>query len=403
MKVAVIGAGLQGACTALELSSHGISVDLYDRNDAALSEASSHNEGKIHLGYNYAKDTTLNTARLMARAALAFAPLLRRWTGGTSDLLRTSQAFCLALHRDSLVTADEMEAYLRACAACTQQAASSGPADYFGRDYTAPVQRLEGVADTFDSDFVTAVFRVPEVALDVTALADVVRAALSREPDIHLRLNAEVTEVDVSGQTPCVRGRCDGSAWSEPYDHVVNAAWDGRLAIDATAGAKPKMPWLFRMKYYLRLPAHDSMAGLPPTNFVLGPFGDMVRYADGSAYLCWYPDCVRLMSSLVTPPRWPRRLEPDSEASLRVSVFEHLQQLVPSLSRLPDEILLGGEIHGGVIFAAGSTDIADPASGLHQRTAIGPVSYGRYHTVDTGKLTTAPLFATVISDRIRGI
>ncbi|PYR72438.1 MAG: FAD-binding oxidoreductase, partial [Acidobacteria bacterium] len=54
MQVAVLGAGLQGSCVAMELASAGISVDLFDKNDRCMSQASAQNEGKIHLGYLYA-------------------------------------------------------------------------------------------------------------------------------------------------------------------------------------------------------------------------------------------------------------------------------------------------------------------------------------------------------------
>ena len=77
MRVAVLGAGLQGACTALELARAGVKVDLYERESACLTRASAQNEGKVHLGYVFAKDPTLATARAMARGALTFMPLLR--------------------------------------------------------------------------------------------------------------------------------------------------------------------------------------------------------------------------------------------------------------------------------------------------------------------------------------
>ena len=40
--------------------------------------------------------------------------------------------------------------------------------------------------------------------------------------------------------------------------------------------------------------------------------------------------------------------------------------------------------------AAGHSDIDDPASELHCRYDVGVKSFGRYHSVDTGKLTLAP-------------
>ena len=79
MRVAVLGAGLQGACVALELAAAGINVDLYDKNERCVTQASAQNEGKIHLGYVYAYDRTLNTARTMIQGTLVFATLLRRY------------------------------------------------------------------------------------------------------------------------------------------------------------------------------------------------------------------------------------------------------------------------------------------------------------------------------------
>ncbi len=60
-------------------------------------------------------------------------------------------------------------------------------------------------------------------------------------------------------------------------------------------------------------------------------------------------------------------------------------------------------VKGGVIFAWGETDIDDPDSGLHERHAIGTRSSEGYHSIDTGKLTMAPLFAQVAADRVLGM
>jgi len=78
MRVAVLGGGLQGACIAMELASAGISVDLYDKNDRCMSQASAQNEGKIHLGYVFANDRSLRTARTVIKGAVTFASLMRR-------------------------------------------------------------------------------------------------------------------------------------------------------------------------------------------------------------------------------------------------------------------------------------------------------------------------------------
>ena len=50
-------------------------------------------------------------------------------------------------------------------------------------------------------------------------------------------------------------------------------------------------------------------------------------------------------------------------------------------------------VDAGIITAWGATDIDDPNSGLHQRHEVGPWARDGWISVDTGKLTTAPLFA----------
>lgn len=65
--VAVLGAGIQGCCLALELARRGISVHLLDCHPEPLLGASTNNEGKLHLGFVYAKDPDRATHDLMVR------------------------------------------------------------------------------------------------------------------------------------------------------------------------------------------------------------------------------------------------------------------------------------------------------------------------------------------------
>ena len=115
MRVAVLGGGLQGACVALELAGAGVSVDVYDKNARCLTQASAQNEGKIHLGYVYANDPSLSTARMMIRGAATFAPLLRRWIGAAVDAVPVSAPFYYAVHADSLLGVGEVERHFACC------------------------------------------------------------------------------------------------------------------------------------------------------------------------------------------------------------------------------------------------------------------------------------------------
>lgn len=107
-RVAVVGAGIQGCCIALELARRGVDVEPFERREAPMLGASRQCEGKLHLGYVYAADRTLGTARLMARGAATFLPALRGWIDADADTLALSEPFHYAVHRDSLFSPDDL-------------------------------------------------------------------------------------------------------------------------------------------------------------------------------------------------------------------------------------------------------------------------------------------------------
>lgn len=404
MRIGVLGGGLQGACVALELAAQGVEVDLYERDDRCLSRASRHNEGKIHLGYVYANDATRRTARTMAMGARCFQPLMRRWIGAAIDSIPVSAPFHYVVHRRSMLGLAEVEEHFAATQQILAEENEGLPMEYFGCDYREQPSRLSEAecARHFAPDSILAAYRTPEIAIDSEALANAVRAHLTSAPNIRCRVQTVVGAVDPRSESVTVFSEKAGAPAREEYEHVVNTAWDGRLAIDQTAGVKAPRPWLYRMKYFLRLRSPGNGATLPTTTIVLGPFGDVVRFPNGETFLSWYPAGMTDVSSEIAPPAWPLALEPEAAAAMRENILSGLAAVIPGAGELPADLTNACRVKAGVIVAWGSTDIPDRESGLHERFAIGPVSYGRYHTIDTGKLTLAPYFGKLAADRILG-
>jgi hypothetical protein len=212
---------------------------------------------------------------------------------------------------------------------------------------------------------------------------------------VRLLAGVTVEGVRLMGDEAAVRFQ--GGRAEATYDHVVNALWDGRLAVDATAGMAPERPWVHRCKYGIRVEWSGAAAAVPSTTVVLGPFGDVVRWSDGRGYLSWYPSCRTAASTSLAPPAWPTTLPPAQAAALLAETRGALAELVPALAVLEARCV---EVRGGAIVAWGASDIADPDSGLHERWRVGPRSDGPYHSVDTGKYCLAPLFAMEVADRI---
>lgn len=388
MRVAVLGGGLQGASVALALAARGARVDLFEKRAGCMTQASRQNEGKIHFGYVFANDASLASSRLMIDGALVFEPLIRRWLGARADALTPSAPFHYFVHRDSLLQPDELQARYDAIAAYARDVGAG--ASCYGADPRAPVRRLaESERDVIaDARTVQAAFITPEIALDPFVLSDLVVAALDAEPAITVHLNCMATKITPQARDCVVAIEGPGGPAELAYDHVVNATWEDLLALDVSAGAPlPAAPWSWRVKHFVRV----ANADVPTATIVLGPFGDIVRYRDSGAMLSWYPVGRRGMSSDVRPPAWPLELDDAAAEEARRGILEGLARIAPAVAGIPDAS--SAQVYGGIIYAAGDTDVDRRDSGLHVRSSVGPVSRGRYHTVNTGKWTLAPLFA----------
>jgi hypothetical protein len=383
----------------MDLAASGFHVDLFDRNSDCMTQASLRNEGKVHLGYVYANDPTLRSAAMMVEGAACFGRLLEQWLEVPMSRFGHSRPFNYVVHRDSLITSAEFDRHVKRTHELVVQRVR--PEDYFGEDLSQAPARVPDseVADDYHPSAVQAVYRTNEIGIDPRALAQEVRLRIAVDSSIHPILETEVRRVRIDGDGLAVDFTNRAGSDSVRYDHVVNALWDGRLAIDATMGLLPKRPWLFRVKHFLAL--RSASLRLPSTTIVLGPFGDVVDYGNETFYLSWYPSGLQGSSSGLEVPDHLRTLPDGSAGAVRAGIAEGLASVVNGVRGLSPADLDAGELAGGVIFAWGASDIDDLRSGLHDRFAIGPFMLGRYHTVDTGKLTTAPLHAKVVGDRIR--
>ncbi|AMN38642.1 FAD-dependent oxidoreductase [Rhodoplanes sp. Z2-YC6860] len=402
MTIAVLGGGFQGCCIALALADRGQSVVIFERNQVVLSRTAIANEGKVHLGWMYAADPSLATARMMMEGALAFAPFLHRYLGLPIESLATSEPASYVVHRDSQHTAAKVREYFAAVHRLIVDASNGRQGAYFGSDLTVSPREWSAQerASVFDPAIAVAAFDTPEIAIDPVALAQHVQRALTSHPRIELRCAHEVLGVSEEATGVVVKTSGAHGQKLERFDHAVNALWEGRLSVDETAGLRPGRPWLHRLKYGVGFSWPDRLPRPPSATFVSGPFGEIVSYPDKTTYLTWYPTCVKAMSSDLVPPRWSTHPPEPLRSEIVHGTIQALSKFVRALAPVDATELKDVWVKGGAIVAWGETDIDDPESELHRRYEIGVHTRSRYHSVDPGKLTMAPYFADKCADRI---
>jgi hypothetical protein len=387
-----------GSSLALFLARKGAQVTLIDAAPKPFSGASRWNEGKVHLGYLYAADPSLKTARALLPGGITFKRLTEELIGLPLKPVTTAEDDIYLVHRDSIIAFDVMQRYFEAVSALVREhpAASDYLVDACD-SATRPLSRSE-LDELTDTRAVVAGFRVVERSVWTGWVADRYIDALFAEPHIELLLATRVTGVRPAGTS--VNGSWHveaGSSLTASFDFVVNALWEGRIAVDATVGLKDDPGWSHR--YRLALFVHtDSCFDVPNAVLALGPFGDIKNYTGHDFYLSWYPAGLVAEGHSLQPPSLPT-LDEAAKRAITNSVVAELGGVIPWIN----EVTAGAQtttLDGGWVFAGGRGSLRDSFATVHKRYGFGIRRLGSYISVDTGKYSVAPWLARKLAEQI---
>ena len=402
-RIAILGGGMLGICTALELARRGCRVTLLEGSGDVLQGASRWNEGKIHLGFLYAADPTLSTAKRLIPGGLAFASLVSRILGRSLAEFVTAEDDIFLVHRDSVVNATEFEAYAHRIAALVRDASSqAGNLSYLTDVTQASIRSLSmsELSDVSGSDEVVAGYRVPERSISTVAIADLLRQVVLDNPQVDVRTNTWVTSVrrHTDGRLEVVTATEPISeVEGGPFDVVINALWEGRPAIDVTLGIQPPAPWShrFRAAVFARSSGGKAFSAVLCT----GPFGDVKHYPDGRLYLSWYASGLLAEGHDIEPPRDSAIMTDARCGEILTGTVNSLSRFFPALRQF-NEYAHEIEVHGGWVYAVGQGSLANPASTLHRRDKFNITIDRGYISVDTAKYSLAPWLAVRIAETV---
>lgn len=406
MTTAILGAGILGTCAALEIADRGGRVVLIDRNAHPISEASLHNEGKVHIGFTYAADPTPHTVRTLQAGAVRFLDVLARWAPADALARLHSHPFDYAVLDDSQVPADAVERHFAQVEEAWKLAARGTTRQPVAPDrpFWRPLSPAERAA-RYDPGRVTAAFETAEIAIDPRGLAPLLRQAVAGHPRIEWLGQTRITGIEPQDRGYCVladgplAGGRGGPVRLGPFPAVVNALWANRPWLDRMVGIDQPGPWFTRFKAGVRLAAPPP-AGLRSVTAVLGPYGDIVVQPHGATYLSWYPDCMIGSTRNAGRSDWSDHagaIDPARVASRTIAAMAAIQPAAAAFLASPPAAI---DVSGGAIYALAVSDIDDRASRLHRRDVVGIRSRDAYHSVDTSKFTLGPALAVDVADRV---
>jgi glycine/D-amino acid oxidase-like deaminating enzyme len=386
-QIAVLGAGMLGSSLAILLARRGVRVTLFEASERPMNRAGRWNEGKIHLGYLYAADRSLNTARKLIPGGVAFQPIVENMIGSSIEPHLTRGDEIFLTHAKSVVDPDSMFRHLNAVWELVS--------DMRGDKNRPTSLTRDELAEVSENRDIVAGFRVPERSVNTNWLADRIVDRVVSDRHIELRCNCSVTSLS-KGQTHW-RVITDCGAF-DGFDAVVNALWEGKSVIDEEVGRSSNqlLSYRYRVAAFMKVPN----VGIKNVVITTGPFGDMKNYDGQHIYLSWYPVGLLLDCHQKHAPASPK-LDRAMEREICGRMVDKLSDYFPAVINLPTvaEQLV---VRGGWIVAHGEGLLSDPMSTLHRRDEFGILRYDNYYSVETGKYSVAPWLASQIANELVG-
>ncbi|PLW70564.1 hypothetical protein C0039_00060 [Pseudohalioglobus lutimaris] len=387
-----------GTCTALLLARKGADVTLYEARPQILLGASRWNEGKIHLGYLYSGDASLQTAKQIITGGLQFRPLIEQIIGTTlNDITQEDDLYLV--HRDSVVTPDHVNQYFGNLTRLLHD--HPDKEKYWGSITSTKTERLSRVEleKLSNPEYVDAGFVSPERSVCTQSIADSLSAAVYAEPGIEVRTSSKVLGAKRFDESTGLSYLVETTSDAEKFFHVVNCLWEGRPKVDASIGVNNLSQPSLRYRCSLFVETSRQIK-VPSAVICTGPFGDIKSYNPKKFYLSWYESGLVTSTTDVLNAVSPS-LSDTEKGAISETTLTSIGSVIPASRRLM-EASTRISVEGGWVFANGRGLLSDPNSSLHRRDQVGIHRTGNWYSVDTGKYSMAPWLALHVSHEILG-
>lgn len=382
----ILGAGIAGCCTALYLAKAGKQVTLIDQQDLPMLGASLHNEGKLHLGYVYAADTSLKTANRMIDGSMSFTQILGELLDISPDKLVFSRPFNYVSPNGSMLSTTEISQYFKQVDNLLANTNTGCP-----QAEPLPTHVMSGLG--YNTQRVQCGLATHEVSVYPPQIGALLTAKVMANENITVK-----NRTTVNSATTLPNGnyliKCEKNQSQQQYQakYVVNCLWENRKKFDAIMGLHYNRPLLTRYKMAITFHGLPDKNLLNSTTFVSGAYGDVVNYGNGDYFISWYPACRIGLSKDGDHTSIHNALTNLDKPALIEDTIKGLANLYPKVTELV-KYKSKATVGGGYILSWGESDIDDPNSELHKRYQTGFQSMGNWHSLDTGKYCSGPYFS----------
>ena len=282
--VTVIGGGIFGCTTALELSAKGFDVNLFELNDDILKGASKNNFNRVHLGYHYPRD--LETA-------------LQSKTGYENFIRTFSECIVEGFPNYYFIA---------------KEGSKTSPSQFidFCEKAGLPYETVKSNEIELEVQNCSMGIRANEVVYDHELLRKNIRRSFLRSPNISVNCNSKIDRISRQSsnfQTVLSSGEVFES------DAIVNSAYSNINAFDAMIGRIP----VERQYEYTVVPIIEADFDYVGIAVMDGLFPSMIPFGNSGLSILYHVE-HSVIDTEVTSQLNPKWLSPNT------SPFEKLDK-----------------------------------------------------------------------------
>lgn len=297
-KIIIIGAGIAGCLSALELSKHHKVILIECGPEVIPSSSTSYNECyKLHTGMHYLGD--LETAKQCLTDAVYFARQFKSLIAGGDNLQAPWRRGRHYLMSNSFITPDVARAKAEQLKNHYQQLIKKdpnnevfGPVEHFIEELNASDYAfLSKAIPVYDEngqvhrEQVCLGFETGESQIDIDKLKNYLQQKIVNNPNIEFIPNSEVTAISPTienfGYAVTVK-TLDHAKKTYKAKGIVNCTWHNIEALDVIP---PDSNGINRIKLSIKVALPDALKKLNTCIFSLGPYCSITVLPDGHAIL----------------------------------------------------------------------------------------------------------------------
>ncbi len=371
-RIAIIGGGVAGCATALELAKYGHEVVVLEQNKDILSGTSAKTPGRMGLGYHY---YDLETAIFYMEQTIAF---MKRYPDCfLGDEIKESYL----LHgryfivKDSLIAPKDLIAtHDKILSRFKDMCLSDKSNNIFNTVFLHRDLDLQEYKNDVNTKIITLAIETKERLLDWQKFGRYLRQELADYQSIKIKVNFKVSDLSYGNNGSFILS--DGLR-SQEVDYVVNCAWQNieflneKFGIRSDFEGDAKLPMTLRLKLLAEVELPESLKKKHSMFFCVGAHAMFSNLGNGIARIT-YADVTNhfVTTKNYMPEKYEKWL---SDGLNKEEEREYGEKIIKGVSKYIPEMAKAKlrKIMPGIVKSKGAFELRNKDSSFHKRNYSG--------------------------------